>query len=137
MLSANYANDSQGKVGQYVPGKGYSYYTGKRRNDERAFTIVLSSSVNGKLQFSEKTYNKLVDLTAYLCDQNGIKKMVWSEDKNVRTGHKDGANITLVSDFVSSTDAPASYLYDRIEEFANDVNYKLDYVEYGLNRHLK
>ena len=129
MLSANYAIDTQGKVGQYVPETGCSYYTGNSANDRRAITIVLSSSNGGTRQFSEKSFNKLVDLVAYLCDHNGIKKLVWSEDKNARKSHKDGANITLVSDFMSNTDAPGSYICDRMEELVTEVNYRLDYVQ--------
>lgn len=128
MLSANYAIDSQGKVGLYVPGKGCSYYTGNRKNDERALTIVLSSAKNGERTFTKQTYNKLVDLTAYLCDQYGIKELVWSDDKDVRKNHSNGANVTLVSDYYIHTDAPGGYLLDRMDDFINDVNYKLDYV---------
>ena len=129
MLSANYAIDTQGKVGQYVPDTGCSYYTGHRKNDERALTIVLSSAKNGERTFTKQTYNKLVDLTAYLCDQYGIKELVWSDDKDVRKNHSNGANVTLVSDYYTHTDAPGGYLLDRMDDFINDVNYKLDYVK--------
>ena len=128
MLSANYAIDTQGKVGQYVPDTGCSYYTGNRKNDERALTIVLSSAKNDERTFTKQTYNKLVDLTAYLCDQYGIKELVWSDDKDVRKNHSNGANVTLVSDYYTNTDAPGGYLLDRMDDFINDVNYKLDYV---------
>ena len=129
MLSANYAIDTQGKVGRYVPDKGCAYYTGNRGNDERSLVIVLSSAKNGERTFTKQTYNKLVDLTAYLCDQYGIQELVWSDDKDTRKNHRNGANITLVSDYYTHTDAPGGYLYDRMDEFINDVNYKLDYVK--------
>ena len=111
-----------------MPDKGCAYYTGNRKNDERSLVIVLSSSKNGERTFTKQTYNKLVDLTAYLCDQYGIKELIWSDDKDVRKNHSNGANVTLVSDYYTHTDAPGGYLYDRMDEFINDVNYKLDYV---------
>ena len=61
-----------------------------------------------------------------------IKSFAFS-DKTIffvdaRVNHQDGANITLLRDFNSNTDAPGSYMYGRMQAFANDVNKRLDYT---------
>lgn len=128
LRSSNYAIDAKGRVGQYVADNARSWYTGNSGNDNRAMTIVVAPSSDSGREITEASYNKLVDLVAYICDQNGIKQLVWSDDKNARVNHQDGANITLLRDFNSNTDAPGSYMYGRMQAFANDVNKRLDYT---------
>ena len=127
--SANYAIDKNGKVGQFVFDGNAAVYTGNTENDNRSIIIVVTPSVNGTKQISEKSYEKLVNLVAYQCDQNGISQLVWNDDSKARANHQGGANVTLLRDFKSDTDAPGSYLYGRMKDLVKDVNAKLDYVQ--------
>ncbi len=126
--STNYAIDKNGKVGQFVYDDNAAVYTGNTENDNRSIIIVVTPSVNGTKQISDKSYEKLVNLVAYQCDQNGISQLVWNDDSKARANHQGGANVTLLRDFKSNTDAPGSYLYGRMKDLVKDVNAKLDYV---------
>ncbi len=61
---------------------------------------------------------------ADICRRNGIKKLVWSTDKNKRMNHLDGCNMTVHRDYANKS-CPGTYLYERHGDIAAKVNAKL------------
>lgn len=70
---------------------------------------------------TDKAYEALIKLCADICKRNGIKKLIWSTDKNARVNHLNGVNMTCHRDFANKS-CPGDYLYNREGEIANRVN---------------
>ena len=121
--SCNYYIDSEGKVAQFVDESDRSWCMGSPANDHRAVTIAVASTTNqNPIPVSDETYKKLIDLIADICKRNDIEKLVWSDSKEDRYYHNNGANMTVLRDFSNSTDNPGEYLYSRMGDIADKVN---------------
>lgn len=73
---------------------------------------------------TDKAYAALLDLVTDICKRNGIKKLVWSTNKEDRVNHKNGCNMTVHRDYANKS-CPGKYLYDRHGEIAAEVNKRL------------
>ena len=73
---------------------------------------------------SDAAYNSLIQLVTDVCKRNGIKKLVWSDNKTDRITHKNGCNMTVHRDFANKV-CPGDYLYSRMGEIADAVNKNL------------
>ena len=60
-----------------------------------------------------------------ICQRNGIKKLVWSTDKNERVNHLNGCNMTVHRDYANKS-CPGDYLYERHGAIADAVNARLN-----------
>lgn len=123
--SSNYGVDFNGRVGLYVEEKDRSWCSSNRANDNRAVTIEVASSSYAPFVVSNAAYNATIRLVADICKRNGIEKLVWSNDKNERVNHLNGANMTVHRDFVNKQ-CPGDYLYSRMGDIAEKVNAILD-----------
>ena len=74
---------------------------------------------------NDKAYAALLDLVTDICKRNGIKKLVWSTDKNQRVNHLNGCNMTVHRDYANKS-CPGDYLYNRHGEIAAEVNRRLN-----------
>lgn len=93
----------------------------------------------GVLQYFEEVQTKtgasakadaLLDLVTDICKRNGIKKLVWSTNKNDRVNHRNGCNMTVHRDFANKA-CPGEYLYSRHGEIAAEVNRRLQGASNG------
>ena len=75
-------------------------------------------------------YAALLDLVTDICKRNGIKKLVWSTNKNDRVNHRNGCNMTVHRDFANKA-CPGEYLYSRHGEIAAEVNRRLQGASNG------
>ena len=66
----------------------------------------------------------MLDLVTDICKRNGIKKLVWSTNKNERMNHLNGCNMTVHRDYANKS-CPGTYLYSRHGEIAAEVNKRL------------
>ena len=73
---------------------------------------------------TDQAYAALLDLVEDICRRNGIKKLVWSTNKNDRVNHLNGCNMTVHRDFANKA-CPGDYLYNRHGEIAAEVNRRL------------
>ena len=60
-------------------------------------------------------------LVADICKRNGIKKLVWSDNKDDRVNHRNGCNMTVHRDYAAKA-CPGEYLYSRMATIADEVN---------------
>ena len=122
--SSNYGIGLDGKIGMYVEEKDRSWCTSSASNDNRAITIEVASDTSEPYAVNKKAYAALIDLVTDICKRNGIKKLVWSTDKNERVNHLNGCNMTVHRDYANKS-CPGKYLYDRHGEIADEVNKRL------------
>ena len=122
--SSNYGIGSDGKIALYVEEKDRSWCSSNAINDNRAITIEVASNSYAPYAVSDAAYNSLIQLVTDICKRNGIKKLVWSDDKTDRINHKNGCNMTVHRDFANKV-CPGDYLYSRMGEIADAVNKNL------------
>lgn len=119
--SSNYGVDKDGRIGMYVEEKDRSWCTSSRENDHRAITIEVASDTKHPYAVRDVAYEALIELVADICKRNGIKRLVWSEDKTERMQHLNGCNMTVHRDYANKS-CPGQYLYERHGEIADRVN---------------
>lgn len=122
--SSNYGIGYDGKIGLYVEEKNRSWCTSSSENDNRAITIEVASDTYHPYAVNDRAYNALINLLADICKRNGIKKLVWSTNRNDRVNHKNGCNMTVHRDYANKS-CPGDYLYERHGAIAAAVNKKL------------
>lgn len=119
--SANYLVGKDGSIGLSVDEADRSWCSSNKANDHRAITIEVASDTTHPYAVTDAAYNALIKLVADICQRNGIKKLVWSTNKNDRVNHLNGCNMTVHRDFANKA-CPGEYLYSRHGEIAEKVN---------------
>lgn len=119
--SSNYGVGYDGKIGMYCEEKDRSWCTSSASNDHRAITIEVASDTTHPYAVKDIAYEALIKLVADICKRNGIKKLVWSTNKEDRVNHKNGCNMTVHRDYANKS-CPGEYLYSRHSDIANRVN---------------
>lgn len=119
--SANYVVGKDGSIGLSVDEADRSWCSSNKANDHRAITIEVASDTTHPYAVTDAAYNALIKLVADICQRNGIKKLVWSMNKNDRVNHLNGCNMTVHRDFANKS-CPGEYLYSRHGEIAAKVN---------------
>ena len=128
--SANYVVGKDGSIGLSVDEKDRSWCSSNGTNDNRAITIEVASDTTYPYAVTAKAYAALLDLVTDICKRNGIKKLVWSTNKNDRVNHRNGCNMTVHRDFANKA-CPGEYLYSRHGEIAAEVNRRLQGASNG------
>jgi len=108
----------------YVEEKDRSWCSSNAANDNRAITIEVASDTTHPYAVNAKAYAALLDLVTDICRRNGIKKLVWSTNKNERVNHLNGCNMTVHRDYANKS-CPGDYLYERHGAIAAEVNKRL------------
>lgn len=122
--SSNYGIGYDGRIGMYVEEKDRSWCSSNAANDNRAITIEVASDTSEPYAVNAKAYAALIDLVTDICKRNGIKKLVWSTNKNERVNHLNGCNMTVHRDYANKS-CPGTYLYERHGDIAKQVNARL------------
>ena len=123
--SSNYGVGVDGRIGMYCEEKDRSWCSSNAANDHRAITIEVASDTKHPYAVNDKAYAALIDLCVDICQRNGIKKLVWSTDKNQRVNHLNGCNMTVHRDYANKS-CPGDYLYERHGAIADAVNARLN-----------
>lgn len=118
--SCNYVVGGDGSIAISAEEKDRSWCTSSGENDNRAITIEVCSNIAGT-EVNDKAYAALINLVADICKRNGIKKLVWSTDKNSRVNHLNGCNMTVHRDYANKA-CPGEWLYSRHGDIAAKVN---------------
>jgi hypothetical protein len=126
--SSNYSVDDWNGVGLYVDEANRSWCTSSRANDQRAITIEVASDTTEPYAFTASAYKTLTKLVVDICKRNGIKKLVWSKNKNSRVNHLNGCNLTVHRDYANKS-CPGNWMYGKMGEFAAEVNKRLGAVK--------
>ena len=122
--SSNYGIGTDGRIALYVDEKNRSWCTSSSTNDNRAVTIEVASKSYDPYAITDAAMKSLIELMADICKRNGIKKLVWSTNKNDRINHRNGCNVTVHRDY-SSKACPGDYIYNRLGDICDKVNAKL------------
>lgn len=122
--SANYVVGKDGSIGISVEEKDRSWCSSNAENDHRAVTIEVASDATHPYAVTDKAYAAILDLVTDICRRNGIKKLVWSTNKNERVNHLNGCNMTVHRDYAAKA-CPGDYLYSRHGAIAAEVNKRL------------
>jgi LysM repeat protein len=132
--SSNYGIGSDGRIGLYCPEKDRSWCSSNRENDHRAITIEVANDGGAETgwHISDAAMDSLIKLCADICKRNGINKLVWSDKKSDRVGHKNGVNMTCHRDFAAKA-CPGDYIYSKEGYIAAEVNKLLGVVEKPVN----
>ena len=139
--SCNYVVGYDGSIGLCVEEKDRSWCTGGyktvngvktpirvngisgKSNDYQAVTIEVASDATHPYAITEKAMAALIELCADICRRNGIKKLLWSGDKNL-VGNPAKQNLTVHRWFANKA-CPGDYIYQRLGDIAAKVNAKL------------
>ena len=136
--SCNYVVGYDGSIGLCVEEKDRSWCTGGydkngnpirvngvsgKSNDYQAVTIEVASDTKHPYAITEKAMAALIELCTDICRRNGIKKLLWSGDKNL-VGNPDKQNLTVHRWFANKA-CPGDYIYQRLGDIAAKVNAKL------------
>lgn len=122
--SSNYGIGPDGRIALYVDEGNRSWCTSSNANDQRAVTIEVASDATHPYAVNSKAYDALLDLVTDICKRNGIKKLVWSTNKNDRMNHLNGCNMTVHRDYAAKA-CPGDWLYNRHGEIAAEVNRRI------------
>ena len=122
--SSNYGIGKSGDIALYVNETDRSWCSSNKANDHRAVTIEVASDKTAPYKVTDAAYSALLNLVTDICRRNGIKKLVWSNDKKTRINHWNGANMTVHRDFAAKA-CPGDYLYNRMGQIADEVNRRL------------
>lgn len=123
--SSNYGIGVDGRIGMYCEEKDRSWCSSNAANDHRAVTIEVASDTTHPYAVNDKAYAALIDLCVDICRRNGIKKLVWSTDKNQRINHLNGCNMTVHRDYANKS-CPGEHLYSHHGDIAAKVNARLN-----------
>ena len=116
--SANYAIDSEGRVGLYVEEENRAWTSADRDNDGQAVTIeVANDEIGGQWHVSDQAYETLIDLCVDICRRNRIPELVY-------TGTEEGT-LTIHKMFDEGTQCPGPYLESCMPGIAEEVNQRL------------
>lgn len=126
--SSNYGVGVDGRIGMYVEEKDRSWCSSNAANDHRAITIEVASDTTEPYAVNDKAFAALIDLVTDICQRNGIKKLVWSTNKEDRVNHKNGCNMTVHRDYANKS-CPGTHLYERHGQIADEVNKRLGSYE--------
>lgn len=121
--SSNYGINGK-DIALYVEEKNGAWTSSNKANDMRMVTIEVANDMLAPYwTISAESMNSLIALCADICQRNGIKKLVWSDDKKDRINHRNGANMTLHKDF-ASTACPGPFLSapGMMQSIADAVN---------------
>ncbi len=130
--SCNYVVGYDGSIGLCVEEKDRSWCTGGTMkvngisgssNDYQAVTIEVASDTKHPYAITDKAMAALIELCADICRRNGIKKLLWSGDKNL-VGSPSKQNLTVHRWFANKA-CPGDYIYQRLGDIATKVNAKL------------
>lgn len=122
--SCNYGIGYDGRVCLIVDEANRSWCTSSNANDQRAITIECASDSTHPYAFKDACYNKLVKLCIDICKRNGIKKMLWINNKEKALNYepKAGEGIFTVHRWYANKSCPGDWMYNRMGQLCNEVN---------------
>ena len=122
--SSNYVIGTAGDASVSVDEADCSWCSSNLSNDHRAVTIECACDAYAPYAINSKVYTTLINLCEDICRRNGIKKLVWSPNKNDRINRRNGCNMTVHRDFANKA-CPGDYIYERLGQIAEEVNVRL------------
>lgn len=125
--SCNYVIAKDGKVGLVVDEANRSWCSSSESNDQRAITIEVASDTSAPYAFTDKAYNKLIDLSVDICKRYGKKKLIWlsEKEKSLSYSPKSDEMLITVHRWFANKACPGEWLYSRLDDLSSKVTEKL------------
>jgi len=124
--NSNYGIGSDGRIALYVEEKNGAWTSSNKANDMRAITIEVANEICAPYwTVSSTAMNNLIALITDICQRNGIKQLIWSNNKSDRINHVNGCNMTMHKDF-AATACPGPFLEQCMPNIAAWVNLNLN-----------
>lgn len=125
--SCNYGVGKDGDVALIVDEANRSWCSSSNANDQRAITIECASDTKHPYAFTDKCYNKLVDLCEDICRRYGKKKLLWFGDKTKTLSYapKSDEMVLTVHRWFAAKACPGDWMYNRMGELAITVTNRL------------
>lgn len=132
--SSNYGVGTDGRIALYVDEGDRSWCSSNDANDNRAVTIEVANDGGAEIGWhvSDQAFHALIDLVTDICMRNGIKKLLWKDDKSL-IGQVDKQNMTIHRWFAAK-DCPGEYLLNLHSEIAAQVNQRMRETDPGEKR---
>ena len=123
--SSNYGINGK-DVGMYCEEKYGACTSSNKANDMRMITIEVANEICAPYwTISAESMNTLINLCTDICRRNGIKQLIWSDNKSDRVNHRNGCNMTMHCDF-ASTACPGPFLKQCMANIAILVTQNLN-----------
>ena len=119
-VSSNYVVGHDGSIGLSVDEGDRSWCSSSPSNDHRAVTIEMACDLTAPYAVTDAAYNALIRLCADICKRNGIRQLMWKDDKSL-VGQTDKQNMT-VHRWFAATACPGDWLYQRMGAIAEAAN---------------
>ena len=131
--SCNYGIGYDGRVCLIVDEANRSWCTSSNANDQRAITIECASDSTHPYAFKDACYKKLVKLCIDICQRNGIKKMLWINNKEKALNYepKAGEGIFIVHRWYANKSCLGDWMYNRMGQLCDEVNAGLNGGSYN------
>lgn len=131
--SCNYGIGYDGRVCLIVDEANRSWCTSSNANDQRAITIECASDSTHPYAFKDACYKKLVKLCIDICQRNGIKKMLWINNKEKALNYepKAGEGIFTVHRWYANKSCLGDWMYNRMGQLCDEVNAGLNGGSYN------
>lgn len=118
--TANYVVGKDGSIGLCVEEKNAAATSSNKQNDNRAVTIEVACDKTRPYKITEEARKALIKLCVDICKRNGIKRMLWANDKSL-IGQIDKQNVT-VHRWFSATECPGEYILNILPDICEEVN---------------
>lgn len=133
--SSNYGIIDDGTIGMFVEECNRAWTSSSRLNDVRAITVELNNDRTYPNAMPEKVVESAIKLCIDVCQRNGIKKMIWINDRTKALEKQknlaDGEGIFTVHRWFTNTSCPGDWLMGRMEEICRLVNEGLGDIHVG------
>lgn len=133
--SSNYGIIDDGTIGMFVEECNRAWTSSSSANDVRAITVELNNDRTYPNAMPAKVIESVVKLCIDVCQRNGIRKMIWINDKTqALTKQKnlaEGEGIFTVHRWFANTTCPGDWLMGKMQEICNLVNEGLGDIHVG------
>lgn len=133
--SSNYGIIDDGTIGMFVEECNRAWTSSSRLNDVRAITVELNNDRTYPNAMPAKVIEAAVKLCIDVCQRNGIKKMIWINDKTTALAKQknlaEGEGIFTVHRWFTNTSCPGDWLMGKMGEICRLVNEGLGDIHVG------
>lgn len=126
--SSNYGIGTSGDIAGYVDEEDRSWCTSSAWNDNRAITVECASDTKHPYAMNQRVWGSLINLAVDICLRYGKTRMLWFNDKKTTLEYKpkDTEMVITVHRWFAAKACPGDWLYNRLGDFANEVNKRLN-----------
>ena len=133
--SSNYGIIDDGTIGMFVEECNRAWTSSSSANDVRAITVELNNDRTYPNAMPAKVIEAAVKLCIDVCQRNGIKKMIWINDKTQALAKQknlaEGEGIFTVHRWFANTTCPGDWLMAKMPEICKLVNDGLGDIHVG------